>query len=190
MSEERRRYFRIDDTVYLHFQLLPTKEQQQRIDAFWQDESHSSPGNEFTFQLEQHQADLNHIKARIPELGRYLMVLEEQIQLLTEKVYSKKLQNSAVEMPVSLSGQGIAFESEIKVSTEERMEINIKLLPEGQHITLIGRVISCSALKTPPDMFKLSVDFEHIREADREVIVKHVHNKQLIALSNSQYDQD
>jgi len=88
MSKERRRFFRIEDIVGLNSQVIEKKELEQRLESFWNDQHQFSLRNEFNYKLEQHQVDLQHINNKMPELGRYLSVLQEQLDLLTENFLS------------------------------------------------------------------------------------------------------
>jgi hypothetical protein len=190
MTQERRRFFRIDDIVGVKSAVVEKPQLDKRLDSFWNDQHEFSIRNEFNFKLEQHQADLNHIKGKMPELGRYLSVLQEQIDLLTDRIIHVDDSFVAEEKEVNISAQGIAFFSDERVTAGDIVELHLKLLPGQQEIVTFARVINCNSVRTTEkNKYKISLDFEHIHEADRELLVKHVHGKQLKSLGASRFEE-
>jgi hypothetical protein len=84
MTDERRRYYRIDDEVMLALTPVEDNEIDSRLEDFWSNEHAFSIRNEYYYQITQHIADRHKIETRMPELARYLSVLEKQIDRLTE----------------------------------------------------------------------------------------------------------
>ncbi|MBT3205117.1 MAG: PilZ domain-containing protein [Gammaproteobacteria bacterium] len=190
MSDERRRFFRIEDIVGLKSQVIEKQELEQRLESFWNDQHQFSLRNEFNFKLEQHQADLQHIKNKMPELGRYLSVLQEQLDLLTDKILTDEDNFSTREIPVNISAQGISFISDEQVNVGDIVELNLLLLPSQQKIVTFAKVIECNHQDNNQDKYTISLDFEHIHEADRELLVKHVHRKQLKSLGAARFEEN
>ena len=189
MTRERRRYFRIDDIVGLKTDVVEARQIKQRLDQFWNDKHDFSIRNDFNFQLDQHLADLKTISTKMPELGRYLSVLQEQLDILTERVLNEQDDFIAEETQVSISAQGISFNSNEPVTNGEIVELHIKLLPTQQKIIVFAKVVSCSRTDIKGE-FNIALDFEHIHESDRELLVKHVHGKQLKALGATRFEED
>ena len=65
------------------------------------------------------------------------------------------------------------------------MEFKLKLLPSGLRLVIIARV---AKVDESPERggYRISLDFEHLHEADREILIKHIHGKQMEALSSAQ----
>ena len=84
MSNERRRYYRVNDEASLAIEQIDKAEIDARLEDFWENEHAFSIRNNFNFQIEQHIADRQKIDGKMPELGRYLAVLEKQIERLTK----------------------------------------------------------------------------------------------------------
>jgi len=188
MNRERRRYFRIEDIVGLKTKVISQQNISEKLDSFWNDQHQFSIRNEFNYKLEQHQADLNHIKGKMPELGRYLSVLQEQIDLITEKLVSDEENQNNEETEVNISAQGISFQSNEKAIPGDIIELQLKLLPSKQEIVTFSKVIDCQPVNDSKNQYLISLDFEHIHEADRELLVKHVHGKQLRALGAARFE--
>lgn len=190
MTEERRRYFRIDDIIGIKTEVIPQQEVQQKLQQFWDNQHQFSLRNEFNYELEQHQTDLKHIKIKMPEVGRYLDLLQKQLDMLTEKVVKGEDQFVEEEIHVNLSAQGLSFYSDEVVHASEIVEMHLKLLPGHQKIVVFSKVINCIKDKDRPGKYKVALDFEHIHDADREILVKHVHGKQMRALGAARFEED
>ena len=68
------------------------------------------------------------------------------------------------------------------------VELNLKLLPQGQKIVTFARVILIrEESENNQGRYKISLDCEHIHDTDREVLVKHVHGKQMRELGNARF---
>lgn len=189
MHNERRRFFRIEDTVKFKLNPIAADAQAQKIDSFRSDHHEFSIRNEFNYKLEQHAADLLHIRKKNPELGRYLGVLQEQIDLLTEKLINVDDDFAPEEQFVSLSAQGISLQYGEALQPDQLLELNLKLMPGQLKIVILARVMECEPKQGESNAFEVSLDFEHIHDADREILVKHVHGKQLSELGAARLEQ-
>ena len=184
---ERRRYFRIDDEVSLSLQPIAVADEEARIDDFWQNEHAYSMRNNYNFQIEQHIADFHRIEKRMPELARYLRVLERQIDRITEKLAVDDDDSKLGHQRVNISAQGLLCRSDDPPAPGSLVELTLKLLPSGLRLVIMARVI-----KSEPEdengngASRVSLDFEHLHEADREILVKHIHGKQMESLGGAQ----
>jgi len=188
--KERRRFFRIEDIVGLKTEVIGKPQLEQKLESFWNDQHHFSLRNEFNYKLEQHQADLQHIKKKMPEVGRYLSILQEQLDILTDKILQDEDKFTELEKQVNLSAQGISFYAEESANTNDIVELHLKLLPGRQQIVVFSRVIECLKVEDDQGKYKIALDFEHIHEADREILVKHVHGKQLKSIGASRFEEE
>ena len=187
MTDERRRYYRIDDEVSLSWRRIDTSELDARLEDFWANEHAFSIRNNYNFQIEQHIADRHMIEKKMPELARYLDVLEKQIDRITDKIIDDKDDLVMALKASNLSAQGISFADDQAPQADELVELKLKLLPSGLRLVIIARVVTVAADAGPgPGVHKISLDFEHLHEADREILIKHLHGKQMEALSNAQ----
>ena len=190
MSKERRRFYRIEDIVGLNSQVIERKELEQRLENFWNDQHQFSLRNEFNFKLEQHRADLQHIKNKMPEIGRYLSVLQEQLDLLTDKILTDDDAFPTRETNVNISAQGISFTSNEQVKKDDVVELSLLLLPDQQKIVIFAKVVDCKLHDKTSGEYTITLNFEHIHEADREILVKHVHGKQLKSLGAARFEDN
>jgi len=187
-DKERRRFFRIDDTVGIKAETIPANQLDDRLNDFWTNHHEFSIRNEFNHELDQHVTDLIAIENQYPSIARYLKILQKQVDLLSEKLLPEDRLNGSSKSDVNISAQGISFLSTEAISTGEVVEISLQLLPKKQRIVVFSKVISCE--KADDFKFKLTVDFEHIHEADREILIKHIHGQQLKSIGAARFDAD
>jgi hypothetical protein len=190
VSTERRRFYRIEDIVSMNADFVDEDQARKKIESFWNDQHRFSIRNDFNYQIEQHQGDLRTIKGKMPEVGRYLEFMQEQINRLTERLLADEDQFTHENHSVSLSAQGMSYHSNISANPGDIAEIHLKLSPSGQEIVSFARVVSCTPDGTKTDQYLLALEFEHIHDADREIIVKHVHGKQLTSISAAQISNE
>jgi len=187
MTDERRRYFRIDDEALLALERIDKAAIDDRVDDFWTNEHAFSIRNNYNFQIEQHIADRHKIDSKMPELGRYLGVLEKQIDRLTDKLVGDDNDQAMTQKSVNLSAQGIAYYDDQDLDQNELVELKLKLLPTGFRLVIIARVVLVEQDRDQDQgKYRISLDFENLHEADREILIKHIHGKQMDSLGSAQ----
>ena len=91
-----------------------------------------------------------------------------------------------IQKAANLSAQGISFSTDQPPPQGELVELKLKLLPSGLRLVIIARVVLVeNDSSREQDKARVSLDFENLHEADREILVKHIHGRQLEALSNA-----
>ncbi len=168
-------------------QLIEQTDIDERLEDFWANEHAFSIRNNYNFQIEQHIADRHKIESEMPELARYLGVLEKQIDRITERLIGDEHNKQMVRKNANLSAQGISFFDDQAPSQGELVELKLKLLPSGLRLVIMARVVMVESDSAgEQDMTRVSLDFENLHEADREILIKHIHGKQMESLSNLQ----
>ncbi len=185
MTGERRRFYRIEDKVLLSLQPIDRAEIDACLEDFWANEHEFSIRNNYNFQIEQHIADRHKIETSMPELGRYLAVFEKQIDRITELLIGDQNHQAMTRKTTSLSAQGIAFYTAEPLQLNALVELKLKLLPSGLRLVIIARVVQVEKT-TGQDQgdHRVSLDFENLHEADREILIKHLHCKQIESLGS------
>ncbi len=187
MGSERRRYFRIDDRIALSMCVLSTEEGAAKVTEFWNTAQSGSKRNQYNSQIEHHSIDLLKIKQSMPEVARYLTFLEQQVAYLSDELDTDEREIQLMDVDVNLSAQGIAFDSRQKVPADALVALEVKLMPSGYCLSSIARAVNVDEDATEnAEEVRLSLDFENIREADREILVKHIHARQIEALRVAQ----
>jgi len=190
-QNERRDFFRIDDEVHLEYEAVHEDEYNNAKQIL--NEVHES-----TFALSANFATLNHdnnfllnnIRRNSPEISQYLDLLNQKIDALSQHLLENSTASSEDNLvTVNISASGIAFNTSDKLEKNQAIKLRIVLLPEKVGIQAYGRIIDCK-----PDAenkgFLSSVDFEHIRNDDTELMIKHNINKQMIELRKRSEDEE
>jgi len=186
MTDERRSFYRIDDRVLLSINPIDTKKASHHIEQFYKQDHLFSIRNNFNFEIEQHLVDLHKIQQKMPEMARYLGVLEKQIDRLSDRLVVDQSDSALVSRTVSLSLQGVCFYSDDIVEAGGLVEVEMKLLPSGYRLLMLALVIDRQ--KVTGDQhgsYRIALQYEHIHEADREILARHIHQVQLASLSNT-----
>jgi hypothetical protein len=186
MSSERRRYYRVDDEILLAVEQIGKSEIDDRLEDYWSNEHAFSLRNNYNFEIEQHIADRHKINRKMPELGRYLDLLEKQIERLSDRLSGDENDLAMSQMSVNLSAQGLAYYADEAPDPDALVELTLKLLPSGFRLVIIARVVKIEGNQGHDQgNHRVSLDFEHLHEADREILVKHVHGLQMETLSSA-----
>lgn len=187
MTQERRRYYRIDEEVMISLTPIEAGELEAQLEDFWSNEQVFSIRNDYNYQISQHIADRHVVEKKMPELGRYLSVLEQQITRLTDKLIVNDDEHSMQQKKANLSAQGVSYHATEAPQQDDMVELKLKLLPSGLRLVIIARVVLIET-DSGQDQgeYKISLDFEHLHEADREILIKHIHGKQMEVLSSAQ----
>jgi c-di-GMP-binding flagellar brake protein YcgR len=175
-TEERRRFFRIDDDVYLEYRQLDEEDYQARLKQA-PDVRQDSSG--LALQLHsltaQSSSILSQIRKRDPEVGQYLAIIDRKLELLSRALLGSQLSHiSGPNAPVNLSGNGIAFFSTEPLQPDSKLELRLMLFPGHTQVNTLGRVVHCNALPgDTPHPYRIGVEFTHIAEIAREALVRH-----------------
>ncbi len=175
-TRERRRFFRIDDEIYLEYRQLAEGEYQQRLQQ--------SPGvrqdsSALALQLHslttQSSSILSQIRKRDPDVGQYLAIIDRKLELLSRVLLGSQLgQISGPNSKVNLSGNGIAFFSAEALDADSKLELRLMLFPGHTMITTLGRVVHCRTMRdSAPHPYRIGVEFTHIEEMARDALVRH-----------------
>ncbi|MFT4650065.1 MAG: preprotein translocase subunit SecD [Polaribacter sp.] len=178
MSDERRRYFRIKDTANITVSLIDPSQLQTKIDDFWNEQqTHVAQAvpHQLNQQLEQHLSDFKVIEKQMPELARYLTVLQAQVDSLGAEASPEQTPIAKDRHEISLSGQSVAYTSEQKLTTDDTVELYLKLSTTGQTIKILAQVVKVEPIS---GKFRIVLDFTHIYESDQALLFKHIHVEQ------------
>ncbi len=191
MSEDRRRFYRINSELELAVEAIDASEVAKRVETFDSEQPAFAMQNSYNYQIEQHQADFRRIESSMPEVARYLAVMEQQIRRLTEIMAPDEQSQLLVRKLVSISAQGVAYFDRQALEPDSMVHIVMRLVPSGLQVQALARVIAVvTSEDDDDDLFRISLDFEHIHEADRELLIKDIHSKQIEALNAARQAND
>ncbi len=182
-TPERRRFYRIDEAVALAFTTLSPDERDTRV-AELRDTPQGTLVGELHMERESLLPVMRELETTQPSVARYLHLLERQVDLLARAI-GDPLDNLP-DVPTheaNLSAQGIRFPHDEAVEPGTPVELSLKLFPSRLRLVLIGEIVAC---KPTGDNFEVAVDFSHITPADQELLIKHIHARQLEARRGSE----
>ncbi len=178
MTEERRRFFRIDDEVAISFHLLDDDYGGEDSDDAA--EIHDKQ-QEFHVSLEvQIRQAMVDVRAQYPKLAPLLDLMNQKINLLHA---SEALVDEApVLKKANLSACGVAFTWQEALPINQQVMVNIYLQPNHElvrsqaHVAGVGNNPDYPALSEEPYVIRL--DFDDMHHAYQEVLIQHVVQRQ------------
>lgn len=178
-DDERRHFFRFKDELIFSYQHLAQEATCEFLKSFA-----TSADDPFTLTatlagISQETRLLNRqIQSEAPLVARYLSALERKIDLLAQAIFKGANTDDQDTQEVDLSGSGVSFESTESLTPGELLELRLVLFPSYTGILASGKVIRCEKVGSRACPYKIAVEFVHIRETDRQCIVKHILDRQ------------
>ncbi len=176
-EDDRREYYRIDDTIALEFTLLSGAE------ALASDELHDSSPL-FNLLSDLHLMDfesqhlLRHITERDRTLANYLKVMNKRIDLLGQAVAQSLLRDIGTPRKVSLSEGGVSFNNPQPVAAGAHLAVKMVLMPQALGLLLRAKVVHCKPL--PSQQFEIGAEFEAVSDAQRQLLARHILQRQAL----------
>jgi len=164
--DDRREYYRIDDTIALEFSLLSGAE------------AHASDALHDPSPLFNLLSDLRHITERDRTLANYLKVINKRVDLLGQAVAQSLLRDIGAPRQVSLSEGGISFNNAQAVAPGSHLAIKMVLMPQALGLLLRGQVVHCS--QRADGQFEIGTEFEALTDAQRQLLARHILQKQAL----------
>jgi len=180
-GDDRRRFFRIEDRVSLRFNVI----QPDQLDAAVARMQLGLPdriGVASAFSSSSHQMrhTLERFRREMPELAAYLESLNEKLDLMIQLLAVQE--NDLPDQPThraQLSASGIAFATDDAPEIGNIIELTLLLFPAYTCVRLYGTVVNRQPAPRGSDgAILIGIDFTHIRESDRELIIRHVVQRQ------------
>ncbi len=182
MSDERREYFRIADEIALDYRLIKEGEadeliermQSRLVDRFTAASSFAATSRQMAHAIHKVQSDS-------PELARCLQALDQKLNMIAQLFVSEEM--GLEEQPtrqVNLSAGGVAFRAQHELPVGSLLELRMVLFPSMVGVLTISRVIHCERAGDDSSQFpwQVAVEYEHLRETDRELLVRHIMSKE------------
>lgn len=176
-EDDRREYYRIDDTIALEFTPLAGAE------ALASDELHDSSPL-FNLLSDLHLMDfesqhlLRHISERDRTLANYLKVINKRIDLLGQALAQSLLRDIGAPRRVSLSEGGVSFTNAQAVAQGTHLAVKMVLMPQALGLLLRAKVVYCRPL--PSQQFEIGTEFEAVTDAQRQLLARHILQRQAL----------
>jgi len=183
-NDERRRFFRIEDSVRLNIRAVPSEEL-----AHYVENLEHRVVDSFTLMAtlealsQQVAASLRRIEAKTPDVADYLKTLDKKLDLIAQAFLAEGV--DLVNQPAraaNLSASGMSVHSHDLFESGQALEIKMLLLPSYTGIVTYGTVMECirpDGIEADPAYpYQLRIDFSFMRDEDRDALIRHVLLKQ------------
>jgi len=192
--KERRGFFRINDDVVLTYNLIDQETYRQL-----ENKESNSEVNSFNLKARFAAIDqslrpvMTRLRQRSEDLAMCVSAIDEKLEMLAEVLFRNS--HDVEELPsheVSLSAGGISFHVQKPVEPGSILQLRMLLLPSGIGIEAYARVVYCRRAKeyeVGQFPYKVGVEFQHMREEDSDLIIRHVLCKQANARRRNQLDE-
>ncbi len=181
-DDDRREYFRIDDEVALDYREVNEDEadqlleriQSRLVDRFTAASSFAATTRQMTHVIHK-------VQTQNPELARCLQAIDQKLNMITQLFVTEEMdtaQQSTRE--VSLSAGGVAFRAQHELKPGSLLELRMVLFPALVGIVTISRVVTCALVEDGNKRYpwQVAVEYQHLRETDRELLVRHIMAKE------------
>ncbi|MDH4872625.1 PilZ domain-containing protein [Pseudomonas sp. BN515] len=174
-ADDRREYYRIEDTIALEFHPL---KQGETADASGAD----SASQLFSLLSELHLMDfesqhlLRHIHERDRTLAGYLKVINKRIDLLGQALAQSLLRDIGPARQVTLSEGGISFSSAQPLEPGTHLAIKMVLMPQA--LGMLLRAVVVHSRPREDGQFEIGTEFEALTDAQRQLLARHILQKQ------------
>ena len=187
MTTERRRYYRIDDAALIKYRVIAAEqlalEKASILGSALRGANIRMALAPFDNRLQELLQIVRQENRAVAEaidlLNRKLAVLAD-ILLLEQGASSNSEYREHEPSTINVSGGGLGIQAAAPLALNADLVIDFVLLPSNYPMRAIGRVIDCR--KQADDSFYIGIEFAHMREEDRDLLVQHIVRKQAEAL--------
>lgn len=182
-ERNRRESFRMNDRVGLRVRSLSELEYREHRHAASNDFEKRRILNGIIANRDAQRSALRTIRDSDPVLATYLQALDERLEAMARLLSLDD--TAAPDSPthdVNLSGTGIRFQHEHRVTRGERLMLEMQLFPARTCLSLLAVVVRCTEMPKPPrhgGRFMVAADFPDVHDDDREILIRHVHGLQM-----------
>ena len=174
-EEERREYYRIEDSVALEINLLSSTDT-----AGHRAMRETSALFELLSELHINEFESQHLLRQLDERDRVLSSLlqsfSKRIDLLGQVVAQTTLGRLGAPQPVVISEGGVQFHSAESFAAHEQLSIKMVLMPQASALMLHARVTHCDPL--PDGQFEIGTEFIDLPDSQRQLLARYILQRQ------------
>jgi hypothetical protein len=181
MTDERRRFFRINDEAEISFKTISHDEYQA-----W-GSGKKDKGAEKLAKLEAELSmTLANLKSQQPQLATLFELLNQKINIAMNSLHKSHdfIDNGKLK-PINLSACGMAFHTDEKIPKNEHLLLQLKLRPSNLAIVTTGKVIDIGLAKGKN---LVRVDFQNLGDSNQDLLIQHLFQVQSRELKKQRYN--
>lgn len=182
MTDERRRYFRINETVGISYQRIGNSESHGK-----KEESLTSEVARIFEQDDQIVKLLNELKSDNPLMAQLAVLLNRKIDRIADQ---QVLRNDLLKRiahrvkEVNISACGMAFMNDEPIGEGERLRLELKLFPAEVTVQTFARIVSCD-LDEESRQYYWRMDFYSMSAHSQETLIQHIVRSQSAQLKGT-----
>jgi len=174
-EEERREYYRIEDSVALEINLLSATDPAGHAAM-----RETSALFELLSELHVNEFESQHLLRQVDDRDRIisdlLRSLSKRIDLLGQVVAQTALGKLGAPQPVIISEGGVQFNSAQAYPLNAQLSIKMVLMPQASALMLHAKVIHCDTL--PGGQFEVGTEFINLPDSQRQLLARYILQRQ------------
>lgn len=176
-ASERRRYYRIEDSVQVHLTRINREELKQRLKTGPKLDGTQTILRGLGSITQEMQLALRRIDHEHPDVAQCIKALDRKVDMLARMLLADHAAFSHEPFKsVNLSASGVAMETRELWEKGSYVEAHLLLMPDFSSITTYGTVVGC--VSNQDHTFDLRIDFTYITESDQDAIIRHIIRRQ------------
>ncbi|MCP5202394.1 MAG: PilZ domain-containing protein [Gammaproteobacteria bacterium] len=183
MTTERRRYFRIEDRALVKYRLVAEEDLPRERDFIQLNEIRAANLHAVLLGVDMRLQELiDGLREEHKAIAQVIELLNRKISVIERVVALENAERGGgthrehEPADVSLSGGGLALTAATPLALNAYLAVDIVLLPSHHPMRAIGRVVDCR--RNDDGQFAIAIEFDEIREEDRETLIQHIVRKQ------------
>ena len=181
MPEDRRAHIRIVDRILFSFKFMDKKEYEALVEKVLS--GAEQPFEEYSMQwgLPKIDAPLRKLREKDEALAKVLDTIDTKLNLILNLLNLRLRKDTPTqEMTVDISAAGLSFPYPERIEEGQILQMDIGLLPEQYFFRCFGEVVRNQ--KDDDEGYKIGVKFIWITEQDRERLIEHIFQQQVLQL--------
>ncbi len=180
MGEERREYVRINDRILLRYRPITGEELERCLRDY--EEGLADPWPlAFSHPQLTRAADqvLRRLREKNKELAQLFSILNKKLDLILARIEKEEIEKNFRFYTVNISAAGLCLSLPETFSPGQLLELEIGLLPAMHFFRCYGEIVreECDG-----DENRLGIKFVWMTEEDRERLIEHIFERQVMAL--------
>ncbi|MFD2113226.1 PilZ domain-containing protein [Thiorhodococcus fuscus] len=171
-EQERRRFFRIDDEVGLALTPVAASDEEAAIAAHQGSTNRIGLLNELRGMRYEHLPQQRSLESKFPTVASYIRILERQLDILAQAIDGRDDFPSKPNTMANISAQGLSLMTDEVFAIDSMVSVKLALFPDLCRIEALGRVVRGETTSPKADV---AIEFTHLRDADREAIIRHIY---------------
>ena len=192
-TSNRRDFVRIESRIGLGWERIETDIPAEQLQMTFEQRSRSiGMMSELNHRSEELTPAMRVIAEKHPEIAQYLKFLQSTIEHLAEQMSNNSAQQGDKDnlQDVVISAAGIEFNCSEQCEAGDRLEIVFSLHPSRARMLVVGEVLRVDEISVDNQPhWRLVLAYRHIRDADQELLIRHIHRAQLDELRRARMDR-